>query len=121
MQMTQPLYRLDYRGDDVPEYLPEEAVAAILAVAYRSPVMVNPLLQALRSGQRVRVPAGVLQLCTRTSTLGSTLRIELKAKNYQLHPSDSPRQPRTPTSYRPRSEFRLTFLVVPVRYSRWHD
>ena len=59
MQTTQPLYRLDYHGDDVPEYLSEDLVQLVLACDY-PPADVLALLEAMRCGLRVDVQAGWL-------------------------------------------------------------
>jgi hypothetical protein len=52
MQSTQPQFRLDYFGDDVPEWLSADDVAMVIECSYRTPAMVPPLLQALRRGRR---------------------------------------------------------------------
>ena len=63
MQTTQPLYRLDYHGDDVPEYLTEAVAELTLECSYHTAAVVPTLLEALRKGRRVHVVAGVLWRC----------------------------------------------------------
>ena len=59
MQPTQ-LYRLDYYGDDKPEWLSEELVRLLLENNYRTAAMVEPL-EALKWGCRVHLRSGVIR------------------------------------------------------------
>ena len=40
MQTTQPLYRLDYHGDDVPEYLSQAVAELTLECSYHTAAVV---------------------------------------------------------------------------------
>ena len=73
MRPTRQWYRLDYFGDDVPEYLSESDTALVLECSYQTRAVVEPLLTVLRQGRRVHVRPGVLRLCG--SSLCSRCRI----------------------------------------------
>lgn len=68
MQPTGPMYRLDYHGDDVPEYLSEEFMKLVIS-SHHPPRQVAALLAELRRGQPVRLPPGVLRRCQRPQSI----------------------------------------------------
>jgi hypothetical protein len=61
MQSRRKLYRLDYYGDDKPEWLSEEMVRLLLENNYGTAAMVAPLLDALKWRCRVHVRAGIIE------------------------------------------------------------
>ena len=62
MQPTSPMpYRLDHTEDTVPQFLSEEDARRVLVCNYRTAGVVEPLLGAIKRGQRVHVRGGVLR------------------------------------------------------------
>ena len=58
---TEPLQRLHYHGDDVPEYLPQFLVELTVACHHPTPT-VPRLLDKLRRGRKVHVRPCVLRV-----------------------------------------------------------
>ena len=61
MRSQDRLYRLDYYGDDKPEWLSEEVVRLLLENNYGTVGMVEPLLEALKWRCRVHLRSGIIE------------------------------------------------------------